>query len=80
MTTDFVPTNEGEQIQWAANIQNKIGNYTATFGLLPADVTAISAACTRISTDINNVTGAQTTLANLVTLKNTNKAKDIEKV
>jgi hypothetical protein len=77
MTTDFVPSNEGEQIQWAANLQTKITTYTATFGLLPADITAISNACNRIATDINNVTAAETTLANLVTLKNNNKAEDI---
>jgi len=45
--------------------------------LQPADVTAINNACNRIATDINNVTGAETTLANLVILKNNNKEKDI---
>jgi hypothetical protein len=77
MTNDFVPSNEGELIQWAANVQGKITNYTATFGLLPTDLTAISNACNRIATDINNVTAAETTLANLVTLKNNNRAEDI---
>jgi hypothetical protein len=77
MTNDFVPSNEGELIQWAGNIQGKIATYTSTFGLLPADLTAISNACNRISTDINNVTAADTTLANLVILKNNNKITDI---
>jgi hypothetical protein len=77
MAKDFIPQREGDLQQWMGNIQLKIGGYAATFGLTPADVTAISDACTRTFTNINNVEIERQTFQQIVEKKDMEKEEDI---
>jgi hypothetical protein len=70
---DFLPKDEPSLLLWLGNYQAKLATYGATLGLAPAEITAISGACTNLSAFINDVEAAKATLKNAVEAKNAGK-------
>jgi len=52
---DFLPKDAPSLVIWLGNYQAKLTTYGATLGLTLAEVTALSTACTDLSTLINKV-------------------------
>lgn len=63
---DFLPKDEPSLVIWLGNYQTKLATYGATLGLAPAELTALSTACTELSSLINSVKGAKIALKNAV--------------
>jgi hypothetical protein len=70
---DYIPQNEGQLVIWLANYQTKLATYGAALGLTPAEITALSTACTNLVTLINAVEAAKTALKNAVEAKDAGK-------
>jgi hypothetical protein len=70
---DFLPKDEPSLVIWLGNYQTKLASYGATLGLAPAELTALSTACTELPTLINSVEAAKTALKNVVGAKNAGK-------
>jgi hypothetical protein len=74
---DYLPKDEPSLVIWLGNYQAKLATYGATLGLAPAEITALSTACSSLSTAINNVEAAKAALKNAVEAKNAGKDSNL---
>lgn len=74
---DYLPKDEPSLVIWLGNYQAKLATHGPTLGLSPTELTALSAACTDLSTLINNVESAKAALRNAVEAKNAGKDNNV---
>jgi hypothetical protein len=74
---DFIPRSDAELAIWLGNHQAQMALVGATVGLLPADITAISDACTRTFGKINDVEAEKQVLQQKVAEKDAAKKEDL---
>lgn len=74
---NYLPKEEPSLVIWLGNYQTELATHGATLGLAPAEITALSSACTNLSTLINNVEVAKAALKNSVEAKNARKNSSI---
>ena len=66
---DYFPNQEDDLVIWFANFNAKIGGYATTFGLLPADLTAIANDNTALAYMVTQVKLASENVKNRVAYK-----------
>jgi hypothetical protein len=74
---DYLPKDEPSLVIWLGNYQAKLATYGATLGQAPSEVTALSTACSSLSTAINNVEVKKAALKNAVETKNADKDSNL---
>ena len=74
---DFLPKDEPSLLLWLGNYQTKLATHGATLGLTPTEITALSNACTGLSTLVNNVEAAKAALKTAVEAKNAGKDSNL---
>ena len=68
----FIPTTDGDEKTWAANLKQNIGAQAATLGLAAADVTSIGGSCSDIVAQIDTAMQAQQAAKQATEIKKTN--------
>ena len=75
---NYFPAKEGSLVLWFDNFTTKLALYAVALGLLPADITDITAKITEAKTSIDDANNAKQTLKHLESAKKAKKGDTID--